>query len=380
MINALMGFPLILINALKKSKYLPIFIGIFAFTMGYFFIPSNETYDIYRHYWNFENLISEASFFSRYSEDYYLRYLILFLRKLKLASGFLGGISCFLLYYFLTKSFMILKKFKKLNASNTILWLAVVILSVALISFSGLRYFTALSIYIFGVIEIIYERKKTGFLFLLLSPLIHFSMIVILCITLIYFLIQKKMSVRSLKILVFICFVVGNLNLIEILKNLIEVVNSYGIVYFNSKSYIDGKWGANYGMDLNFIGRLVTIIQFNLRKIIMLYYSFVKIKVNSEKLKKLILILISYVFLLQKFVTPSGRVWAGVFILIVLSLIRNIEIKKIKLKEKIVIFLILLNIIIIQFFDIKSHYLSYFISYGKIINLSLFNIIFQNLK
>lgn len=377
MINALMGFPLILINALKKSKHLPIFIGIFAFTMGYFFIPSNETYDIYRHYWNFENLNSDLSI---YSQDYYLRYLVLSLRKLKLASGFLGGISCFLLYYFLTKSFMILKKFKKLDANNTILWLATVILSVALISFSGLRYFTALSIYIFGVIEIIYERKKTGFLFLLLSPLIHYSMIIILSITLIYFLIQKKMSVRSLKILVFICFIVGSLNLIEILKNLIEVVNSYGIAYFNPKSYIDGKWGTNYGMDQNFVGRLVTSVQFNLRKIIMLYYSFVKIKVNSEKLKKLILILISYVFLLQKFATPSGRAWAGVFILIVLSLIRNIEIKKIKLKEKIVIFLILLNIIIIQFFDIKSHYLSYFISYGKIINLSLFNIIFQNLK
>lgn len=379
MINALIGFPLILINALKKSKYLSIFIGIFAFIMGYFFVPSNETYDIYRHYWNFENLTSKESFLAWYSHDYYLQYLILFLRKWKLDSNFLGAISCFLLYYFLVKSFMVLKKYKKLNASNTIFWFVLVILSIPLISFSGLRYYTALAIYIFGVIKLIYERKKIGFLYLLSSSLIHFSMIVILCIALIYFLIQKKINIRSLKILVLICFVIGNLNLIEISKNLVEIINSYGIVYFNS-AYIDGKWGANYGMDHNFIGRLMINIRFSLRKIIALYYCFVKIKVNSEKLKKLIFILISYVFLLQKFATPSGRVWAGVFILIILSLVRNIEIKKMKLKEKVAITLILLNVTLLQFLDITGHYLSYFISYGKIINLSIFNIIFQNLK
>lgn len=370
---------MIIINALKKSKYMAFFIGIFAFIIGYFFIPSNNSYDIYGHYRNFEALSSE-SIKLLYSKDYYLRYLFLFLKKWNIAPNFAGAISCFLLYYFLTKSFMILKKYEKLNAANIVFWLAVIILSIPLISFSGLRYYTALIFYIFGVIKLIYERKKIGVLFLMISPLIHFGVGILTVITLIYLLILEKISIRSLKILVFICFIIGNLNLIEILKNIIEIINSFGIVYFNTYSYIDGKWGMNYGTDQNIIGRLVDGIRFNLRKIIMLYYSFIKIKINSEKLKRLILVLISYTFLVQKFIVPYGRVWAGVFILIILSLVNNIEIKKMKLKEKVGIILILLNITIIQFLDIKSHYLSYFISYGNVINLSIFNIIFQNLK
>lgn len=374
-VNVLIGFPLIILNVLKRSKYLPLFIGLFAFCMGYFFVPSNDSYDIYRHYDNFEKL-SQKIIPLYYSKDYYLKYLMILLKKIEFRSNFLGAISCFILYYLLIKSYIIILKKRVLDSKNMIFWFGTVLLSVSFIYYTGLRYSTAVSFFVYGIINLVYENKKIkGIVFLILSIMSHFGIAPLIPIVLMYLFIIKKISIRKLKIIVIVCFIIGNIISEKIILDLINFINSYGIIYFNPYTYISGEWGINYKNNANFIGKLISNIQVYLKILTMLYYSVINIKVNSIKMKKLNILLISYAFILQNFFTPFERSEKIIFIFIIFSLIRKINLRKILKKENIIILLVLINIYMIQLLDLKQNIQSYMISYGKIINISLFKII-----
>lgn len=376
------SFPLIVLSSLKKNKNIVFFITIFSFVMGYFFIPIYEEYDIYRHYETYKKIIFYEDINKYYTKDYYIRILILILKSLNLKENFIGGISCSILYHSLAKCFLIASNnFKNLKSKESLFWLIISILSVPFIFYTGIRYSTAVSFYILGITKYIYEKNKAMFvLFMALSILSHFGILPIIVITLFYIINKKLFSIKVLKIIVLAFFIVGKFNILLFIVKIIEMINLYGIVHFNIDGYIIGDWGINYGLQMNSTGQTVFLLRKILSQIIMLYYSMLSFRLNSIKLKKIILILISYSFLVQSFFIPFERVERIIFILIIISLIgKNNSIFKEK-KRCLFIGLIIIVTFTNQLFDIKSNYMSYFISYGNFMKVSLIRIFYDILN
>lgn len=349
----------------KESVFL---LALFFAVLGFYFRPFNNMYDIYRYYELF-NISKNLEIFLKFSKDKYAEYLIMIIKYFGLPKYFMGFTSAFIVYYFLFTSF-----FKNLiikNEKKYFIAFIIFITSIPILGYTGIRFFPATAIFTYGMVLYI-NKEKRYILFLIIPIFIHFSLMIPLLFFIIYRLFISKVSISLLKKIAIISFVCG---LILNQKIFLEIANSINELYGKEiigTGYIAGKWGDQYLTSFNVVGVIVNAIIINLRKIILLCYIF--ILEEKEKINKFILIMISFIFLIQHFFIPSERYFFAVYYFILIFNINKLKLSKKNRKLNIFWVIIILYNFIVLFLDIKGHYLSFILSYSNIFKISILNI------
>ncbi|HGU1879963.1 TPA: O112ab family O-antigen polymerase, partial [Escherichia coli] len=95
--NVFIYVPRLIIGVLTVDKTLIITFPLMLSVLAYNFIPP-ETYDLYRHYENYQNFLNnnEVSFI----RDFFLYFLFTVGRFFDLNNGFIAFVSCYILYFY----------------------------------------------------------------------------------------------------------------------------------------------------------------------------------------------------------------------------------------------------------------------------------------
>ena len=88
--------------------------------------------------------------------------------------------------------------YEKKNNNNRSNHIGILILFIALIwpiwQIAGARFGTAFQLFIYGAMPYVYEKDKSKLIFLLLSPLVHFSFLFPICVFFLYLIVPKKQN------------------------------------------------------------------------------------------------------------------------------------------------------------------------------------------
>lgn len=371
-INVLLTLPFLSKLIQIRSRYFPVLCALFLGVLGFFFIPHMEG--------DYTRIISRVNYLDPKiiitQPDLFLPVLIYIISILKLPKQVIGSISVFILYYYTLKSLLIVIKNKNMINKNFLLIVIIYFFSIPILLFTGVRFSTALSLYIYGIVILWFEENKLkSLLFLLFSVCTHFSFYFPAILTIIFL---KKYNLKMLKVFLFLNIILGIILSPENILYLSHIINEIFNINLIADLYITGEWGGSFLVNKSILSKFVYYLNRLLQIFILLYYNFCLNFINSKKLKKFICFLTGpmYFFMIH-YKSPSFRYFIVILLLIILETVDlKIFIKKVnKLK---ILYLVIcsysfFNLII----EIYLQYKSFLISYGKIYNLSLFHLFYK---
>lgn len=371
MINIFFLIPLMLILTSRKNRIVLFVYALFFGVIGFFFTPhinGDYTRIISRiDYSNPKMIITQP--------DLFLPIMIYIISFFKLSKRLVGLISASILYYFTLKSlFLATKNLKNKN----ILMVIIFLLCIPIILYTGVRFSTGLSFFIYGIVTFFFKKNKIkSLIFLFFSILSHFCFYYPVMIFLIYLKISK---LKQMKIFLFFSIILGFLMIPEILLNVAYFLNNFFNINLISEIYITGEWGNGYLVNKSLISKCVYYLNRVCEVFIILYYTYYLEYINNKKLKDFICLISGPLYFLLFFYSEaSGRYFLIILLLIVIETLNiNIFIKKlnrIKLLYLFILFYTNLRLII----DIYLQYKSFIISYYNFFNINFLNIIL-NLK
>lgn len=365
--NIFLSLPFILIRVFKRKESV-FLIALFISVLGFYFRPIGG--DLFRYY-NAFNSVDSINFFFLNTRDLYAKFLVSFIYEAGLSKYTLGLISAFITYYFSLKAFFIELKEKKIKKWY-FLFFIIFFLHIPVTGYTGVRFYPAVSVFTYGII-LYFNKEKKGFVYLLLSMLIHFSMSIPVFLLIFYIILKRRFTVSFLKKLALISLVLGLVLNENIILNITQILNQvfFGKEFF-SLSYIGGEWGVEYVQKFNTIGYIDFFIQLTLKKLTLVFYLLTLDE--KDKRVKYILLLVILTLVLQNFKTPFERYFYIVFPLIIISNIKSHILKK-QWKVQGFYLIVFLHNIYVQIMIIKGYYLEYFYSYSNLLKLNLVNVI-----
>jgi hypothetical protein len=193
---------LLALNNLKK-KY-SFFVLLLFFTLfGLTFIAKNSNIDSYRYIeeFNLNKNITTHQYISNLKDYFTLKSNIkdiysissyYFVSRISDNYHLLMGIWAFIFSYFSLKSFRFFVETQEFKKSLTVALLAFLfIYSNNIFNINGVRFYTAAWMAVFSVFEIVLNKNYKFLVLALLTPLIHISYIIFVCILLLYLISQK---------------------------------------------------------------------------------------------------------------------------------------------------------------------------------------------
>ena len=365
--NIFLSLPFILIKIFKRKESV-FLIALFLGVLGFYYRPIGG--DLSRYYDAFNSIDSINLFFLN-TRDLYAKFLVSFIYETGLSKYTLGLISAYITYYFSLKTFFIELKEKKIKRWY-FLFFAIFFLHIPITGYTGVRFYPAVSIFIYGV-TLYFKKEKKGFIYLLLAIFVHFSMIIPVLLLFFYMILKRHFSVNFFKKLALISLVLGLVLNENIISNITQILNQvfFGREFF-SLEYIVGEWGVGYIQKFTTIGYIDFLIQLTLKKLTLVFYLLTLDE--KDKRVKYILLLVILTLVLQNFKTPFERYFYIVFPLIIISNIKSHILKK-QWKVQGFYLIIFLHNIYVQIMIIKGYYLEYFYSYSNLLKLNLVNMI-----
>lgn len=373
--NNFLCFFLILYSIYKK-KWSPLVIAIFMGVLAYYFKPF-ENGDLYRYYQFFDNPIQREIIF-RQQKDFFAKVLITFIIKSKIPRNFLAFFTCIFCYYFFLKSFYIIIKSKKISSQKYYFYLGFYFFSIPLTCYQGIRFYPAVSIFVFSVFLKFVFNKWYYIFFMLGSILIHISMVLPVFIFILYSLIKNKINIKIIKIMIFLSFVCGVIINDDIIRKLLMFLHN--ILYFIPLNYVEeyigGKFGINNIKNLSNQGLIAYYILQNLKILILLTYTF--FNKNKNEINKYIYLLIFFSLFFLKFRTIFERFFYwSIYLMILLSVAECKE--KMRLYSNYLYFYI--TTIFLNFFVlimlVRTQHNNIVSSYFNVFKISLINIIYE---
>jgi hypothetical protein len=118
---------------------------------------------------------------------------------------------------------------------------------------SGFRYNTALHIFLYGLLPFFYEKKKSKILFILLSPLCHFSFSIAVVIFLIYLILGNRTTVYFYFFLVSFFLAELDLDVVRENFNFLPEIFSKRVNDYTSEEYVETieKYGSTKKEGIN---------------------------------------------------------------------------------------------------------------------------------
>lgn len=371
-INNILATPLILYSFFYR-KWKPFLVSIWFSIWAYFFIPYKNS-DLDRYYKLFEDIFTREIILKN-QKDIFAKNIINLILNLNIPKEWLAFIACFICYYFFLKAFYILNE----NSLNKNCYLIIYLFSIPITCYHGVRFYPALSIFIFSIVLKLKEKNKRAIMFMLISVCIHTSMILPIIIYLFYyFVIKNKISERKIKILGIIGCLVGLIldgQIIfcsfKILYNIFPFLNK--IINLNHLGvYLIGKFGTNILENLSFQGIIAFYVLKILRIIILLLILF--LYKDKSNFNKYIYLLCFFALIFANFNTITERIFYVVLYLFLLkNTIKTTETKK-NIKKLLLLGICIYNSFLLLMF-IRTQHLNIFQSYINILKISFFNIL-----
>jgi len=371
-INAFLALPVIL-STTKKDKSI-LSIALFFAILGYFYSPPLN--DLTRLMDAYE--VFDAKNISPYMlRDYFLPALFIIGHVFDLNAHFLGFTAAFILYYFLAKMAIYVLEKEQITGKSYYIYLILYFSFIPFSYYSGIRFTTALSLFLYGIFLYYYKNKKQGYLYLALAPFAHYTLWIGVFIFLLYNLVIKKIKTKYFWMLLpFLSFVIGQFPDL-FLARILEFADSISFLaenQINVKGYFVGHWGVAYLSNATLIGMLVYKTRiFIIISIIMLYVMYNYSSKNS--LVKFTIFISSFVLLLPEFRTLFDRFsYISLFFILITSTNKSFLIQNSN-KVNNIMFLFILFVAYNIFFTIKEMWSVFLSSYGEFYRISGFNML-----
>jgi hypothetical protein len=186
--------------------------------------------------------------------------------------------------YFWFKSLIIIRSFiaKPLNGLLLLAFLLLVLTN-PIWKINGVRMWTAVGVFFYGIVLLHFKNDKKGWIFLVLPMLIHFSLIISLVLYIAYRILPLKNTTILFGLFIF-SFFLGELNL-DILRSYFELLPS---ILQSKQGYVGEEYVEKVGMfseqhNLNYLIANLLNKYVILVMVIIVYYNMVFNKKISEK-------------------------------------------------------------------------------------------------
>ncbi|ENP0106676.1 O112ab family O-antigen polymerase [Escherichia coli] len=370
--NVFIYVPRLIIGVLTVDKTLIITFPLMLSVLAYNFIPP-ETYDLYRHYENYQNFLNnnEVSFI----RDFFLYFLFTVGRFFDLNNGFIAFVSCYILYFYWLKILYINFDYKA-KKKNSPLYFLIFFITPPLVIYTGVRFSTGLILTLYGIVNWIQLRNvKLGIVYIICGLTAHFSMALIALIFIFTSYFNNIFSNKYLRVgFVFSALLVISFNeqLVRFLTTVIEFINQlFDWNFISIDTYITGKWGLERAQELNSTGQLVLGIRnYGMLFLILLFCPLISF--NKNKYTNFYYVMCAVTILVFPFTAVFDRYGTFLifFIVYYLSTLQK------KTNIEIIYFLTLIvYLIFFRAIDIKDNISVYTESYSNILNLSLIKVL-----
>lgn len=374
-INIFFSIPFLVVKILKKEKVtllIALFFGIFAY---FSLITKNSTHDLKSYYDLYETL-------GFYSKENFLQqklYIVTFftiLDSLSLPKEMIPFITNFIIYFLMGKVYEKNSIFLK-ESKYYLFYFTLYFFLIPFSIFLGVRYFTAVSIFIYGLL--IPKNKFNKIFIMSISIIVHYTMMIPLFIYFFSEIFKINLKSKKLKIILIITLILGWYGIDTIIISIYEKLNLNPMTI---KVYILGKWGGEYWERLHGLRLYIYLLEQYLSLIylftIVYLLSYKKYR-NFDYLERNFIYISLFCILVQNYRTLFDRFFIYTFILSFITIVRNINIMKTKWIKRFIFFFILilalLNFIILfeRTGDIVNSIYNY--SLGRIFYDVFFNFI-----
>lgn len=247
--------PLIIVGMLNRQRWAFVLWACFMGFIGILYPPSG---DLYMYTQDFL-LYKDCDFNSflelqRLNFDFVLPSISFLLGKLGLPFDLSRFFYNFVSYYLIGDMFLMISGENKHLKGNKYIYalLAFLTISVSLYLF---RFFFSMVLLAYGVYKIVYQGKKSGYIYLLLSCLNHFSFIIFVFVFLLSrFRLFYFHKTALLLLFVFIFLIDGSLVLSIFQYFPIEIIERFIV-------YLDGYWAGEFLNDTSIKYRIMVLLQ-----------------------------------------------------------------------------------------------------------------------
>ena len=265
--NFLISIPYFIYGIYKK-KISSFNVGLFFALLQSKFHPLEKSYDIRKYLELLNNFDLYKEYFNGSNKDYYVKCIIRLINYFQLKEEYLVFITSFLGYYLLYKAYILIINKRKSY------YFFIIIFSIPLLAFSGIRFFLATAICIYGMVLHIFKKDFKGIIYILFSILVHNTMLIVAVIYILMLFIKKlNFNIYLPWLILFFFF-----DFIKLDGCLIGLVNTFnniaGKVYFYPYAYLDSdssKYTINIFKSLNLIGFLYNYFLLYCRKTLLLF-------------------------------------------------------------------------------------------------------------
>lgn len=372
-LNVFFAFPNLILLINRKDKKYPFLCALFFAVLGFFFTPHMSG--------DYTRIISRVNYLEPkiifLQADIFLPILVYLVSYFNLSKRVIGFTSAFILYYFILKSLYIVSKNRRIK-NREILNFIIFISSIPIISYTGVRFSTGLSFFIYGIVIFYFEKyEKSAYFFLVIAICCHYSFFFPVII---FFLCLKKLSMKKAKFILFMSILSGIIMTPEILLIIAQLINNIFDNNIISKVYITGEWGNNYLNEKSLLSKIIYYFNRICETIILTYYIF-GLKVYNNKNLKIVIIIFSGIlyFLVFSYSEVSNRFFLIILLLIILETLNSKFLAKGNFKIKILYIFILIHNFLKICIDIYLQHESFIISYSEFYKINLLNCII-NLK
>lgn len=276
------ALPLIFVEIYNKKYYALNYLAVFMGLLAYLWIPSGDLARLQRDFEIIKNL-SVVDFLSIKSFDFVYMFIMYFFAKLNLNFEFIRFALCTISYLIYFKIYSdIIKENKSLGESKRFSFLAF-LMFFFFIRFSGfltgVRFTFAMSLCFYGVYLVVYKNKKSGWLLLLLSAFTHFSMWLILLIT----LIVKKINLKINRFVFIMVLSIGfflSTTLIELVIDVLPIddvfkayLNVYTSGHFATEEFLNQTIFFKISRLFSYVAIYPAIIYVLYKKVDFSFYS-----------------------------------------------------------------------------------------------------------
>lgn len=248
--------PWVIRGMIRQEKYAFVLWAIFMGLLGILYPPVGDLYRYTQDYyiykdcdWNLFVKLLTLRF------DFLLSFLSYFIGKLGLNFDFTRFLFNFSAFYLIGNIYLDICKNNKQLRNNTKIGVYIVFFFIAF-SFSTYlyRFFFSMILFVYGGYQIVYKRKKSGWIYVFLSIINHFAFIVFL-VTLVLQQLRFFRFKRWIVLMFILIALFLNNTIVAYLFSMLplEIVNRYS-------AYIDGNWAKDFLEDHSWKFRLMLIL------------------------------------------------------------------------------------------------------------------------
>lgn len=317
-VNPIISLPFIIYGIYNRKKYCFTLLSVLLGITGMLYAPNGDLFRYYEYYYsttgiNLSTLLFNLS--SEFKTDYLLYFIQWLFNKLSIPNEIIVFLFITIGTNLIFKIFLYFTKNSK-NDKTVFSIFLIIFLIFSYWEFYFRFWFSAI-ILIWGIFNIIIRKKRIGWVYLLLAPIIHFSTIIFSILFALSILLNLKPK-KKLFIILEICTIFSIGLSSKIILNLLSYLPLSEILTYKIYAYTEGYWGNEWLNDRS-IGILLIDYSKLILKFIILYILYKSYKSNTlYSLYTLILILI---IILTPFATILLRFEVFFFYLSLLSVV-----------------------------------------------------------